>query len=91
MKVNKSRFTASLDSGLSQKLTGRGYDTLTRFTHWLGEIQRLAERDPVAAVRDHLSGISLDSWSYETSPSPYTVGMRLKNITPLVTDTTAIL
>ncbi len=36
MTRNKSLFTASFDMGLSQKLTGRGYDSLTRFTHWLG-------------------------------------------------------
>ncbi len=37
MTRNKSLFTASFDMGLSQKLTGRGYDSLTRFTHWLGK------------------------------------------------------
>ncbi|VUC91648.1 ATP-dependent DNA helicase Rep [Salmonella sp. NCTC 11881] len=31
MTRNKSLFTASFDMGLSQKLTGRGYDSLTRF------------------------------------------------------------
>ncbi|SUH40957.1 ATP-dependent DNA helicase Rep [Salmonella enterica subsp. enterica] len=60
MTRNKSLFTASFDMGLSQKLTGRGYDSLTRFTHWLGEIQRLAEREPVAAVRDLIHGIDYD-------------------------------
>ncbi|MFP1461849.1 hypothetical protein ACLB1E_05355 [Escherichia coli] len=49
---NKSMFTASFDMGLSQTLSGRGYEALTRFTHWLAEIQRLAEREPIAAVRD---------------------------------------
>lgn len=44
MTRNKSMFTASFDMGLSQTLSGRGYEALTRFTHWLAEIQRLAER-----------------------------------------------
>ena len=42
MTRNKSMFTASFDMGLSQTLSGRGYEALTRFTHWLAEIQRLA-------------------------------------------------
>ena len=44
MTRNKSMFTASFDMGLSQTLSGRGYEALTRFTHWLAEIQRLAEQ-----------------------------------------------
>ncbi|PVM69913.1 ATP-dependent DNA helicase Rep, partial [Salmonella enterica subsp. enterica serovar Rubislaw] len=80
---NKSLFTASFDMGLSQKLTGRGYDSLTRFTHWLGEIQRLAEREPVAAVRDLIHGIDYESWLYETSPSPKAAEMRMKNVNQL--------
>lgn len=48
MTRNKSMFTASFDMGLSQTLSGRGYEALTRFTHWLAEIQRLAEREPIA-------------------------------------------
>ena len=76
-------FTASFDMGLSQTLTGRGYDSLTRFTHWLGEIQRLAEREPVAAVRDLIHGIDYESWLYETSPSPKAAEMRMKNVNTL--------
>ena len=49
MTRNKSMFTASFDMGLSQTLSGRGYEALTRFTHWLaGKFQRLAEREPIA-------------------------------------------
>ncbi len=83
MTRNKSLFTASFDMGLSQTLTGRGYDSLTRFTHWLGEIQRLAEREPVAAVRDLIHGIDYESWLYETSPSPKAAEMRMKNVNTL--------
>ena len=46
MTRNKSLFTASFDMGLSQTLTGRGYDNLTRFTHWLGEVQRWLSASP---------------------------------------------
>lgn len=69
MTRNKSLFTASFDMGLSQTLSGRGYESLTRFTQWLGEIQRLAEREPIAAVRDLIHGIDYESWLFETSPA----------------------
>ncbi|MBL1368244.1 hypothetical protein, partial [Acinetobacter baumannii] len=83
MTRNKSLFTASFDMGLSQTLTGRGYEALTRFTHWLGEVQRLAEREPVAAVRDLIHGIDYESWLYETSASPKAAEMRMKNVNQL--------
>lgn len=76
-------FTASFDMGLSQTLSGRGYEALTRFTHWLAEIQRLAEREPIAAVRDLIHGMDYESWLYETSPSPKAAEMRMKNVNQL--------
>ena len=69
MTRNKSLFTASFDMGLSQTLTGRGYDSLTRFTHWLGEVQRLAEREPVAAVRDLIHDIDYESGCMKPLPA----------------------
>ena len=83
MTRNKSMFTASFDMGLSQTLSGRGYEALTRFTHWLAEIQRLAEREPIAAVRDLIHGMDYESWLYETSPSPKAAEMRMKNVNQL--------
>lgn len=86
MGRNKGLFTASFDMGLSQTLTGRGYESLTRFTHWLREIQQLAEREPVNAVRDLIRGIDYESRLYETSPSPKAAEMRMKNVNQLFTD-----
>ncbi len=61
MVRNKSLFAASFDVGLNQTLTGRGYESLTRFTQWLGDVQRLSEREPIAAVRDLIHGIDYES------------------------------
>ena len=91
MSRNKGLFTASFDMGLSQTLTGRGYESLTRFTHWLREIQQLAEREPVNAVRDLIRGIDYESWLYETSPSPKAAEMRMKNVNQLFTWMTEML
>ncbi|VDY66326.1 ATP-dependent DNA helicase rep [Shimwellia blattae] len=91
LQRNKSMFTASFDLGLSQTLTGRGYEALTRFTHWLGEVARLSEKEPVAAVRDLIHGIDYESWLFETSPSPKAAEMRMKNVNQLFTWMTEML
>lgn len=80
---NKGLFSASFDLGLSQTLTGRGLESLQRFTQWLAEIARLTEREPVAAVRDLIHGLDYESWLYETSPSPKAAEMRMKNVNQL--------
>lgn len=54
---NKSLFRASFDLRLSQHLSGRGLESLQRFNHWLGGIAKLAECDPVTAVRDLIHGV----------------------------------
>ncbi len=80
---NKSLFPASFDMGLSQHLTGRGLESLQRFTHWLGGIAQQAEREPVAAVRDLIRGIDYETWLFETSASPKAAEMRMKNVNTL--------
>lgn len=82
---NKSLYQASFDLGLEQSLTGRGLAALQRFTHWMDEITRQVERDPLLAVRDLLHGMDYESWLYETSPSPKAAEMRMKNINQLFT------
>ncbi|CAQ86235.1 MULTISPECIES: DNA helicase Rep [Photorhabdus] len=80
---NKSLYQASFDLGLEQSLTGRGLAALQRFTHWMDEIARQIEREPLLAVRDLLHGMDYESWLYETSPSPKAAEMRMKNINQL--------
>jgi ATP-dependent DNA helicase Rep len=80
---NKSLFRASFDLGLGQYLTGRGLESLQRFTHWMEDIIQMVEREPVAAVRDLIRGIDYESWLFETSPSPKAAEMRMKNVNTL--------
>ena len=80
---NKSLFTASFDMGLEQTLKGRHLEALQRFTHWLRDIAELAEREPIAAVRDLIHGIDYESWLFETSPSQKAAEMRMKNVNTL--------
>ena len=64
-------------------MTGRGLESLQRFTHWLGGIAQQAEREPVAAVRDLIRGVDYESWLFETSTSPKAAEMRMKNVNTL--------
>nr|WP_154325483.1 DNA helicase Rep [Pantoea sp. 201603H] len=83
MQRNKSMLNASFDMGLEQTLNGRGLESLQRFTFWLRDISQLAEREPVAAVRDLIHGIDYESWLFETSASPKAAEMRMKNVNTL--------
>ncbi len=67
----------------SQHLSGRGLESLQLFTHWLGGIAKLAECDPVKAVRDLIHGVDYESLLSETSPSPKAAEMRMKNVNTL--------
>lgn len=80
MTRNKSMFIVSFDMGLSQTFSGRGYEVLIRFIYWLVEIQRLAERESIVAVRDLIYGMDYEFWLYEISFSSKVVEMRMKNV-----------
>ncbi|MBK5074888.1 DNA helicase Rep [Budviciaceae bacterium CWB-B4] len=78
-----SLYRASFDVGLEQYLTGRGLESLQRFTRWLSSVAETSEREPVAAVRDLIHGMDYESWLYETSPSVKAAEMRMKNVNQL--------
>ena len=80
----KSLFDASFEMGLEQHLTGRGLETLQRFTSWLVKIADQTERgDTVEAVRSLVRDIHYEDWLYETSSSPKAAEMRMKNVSEL--------
>ncbi|MGF1835385.1 DNA helicase Rep [Photobacterium sanguinicancri] len=86
----KSLFAASFEMGLEQHLTGRGLESLQRFTRWVVELADNAERgDTVAAVRQLVRDIHYEDWLYETSPSPKAAEMRMKNVSDLYSWVTA--
>lgn len=80
----KSLFAASFEMGLEQHLSGRGLESLQRFTYWVNQLADNAERgDTVAAVRQLVRDIHYEDWLYETSPSPKAAEMRMKNVSDL--------
>ncbi|MEC6816811.1 DNA helicase Rep [Photobacterium toruni] len=86
----KSLFAASFEMGLEQHLSGRGLESLHRFTHWINQLTDNAERgDTVAAVRQLVRDIHYEDWLYETSASPKAAEMRMKNVSDLYSWITA--
>ncbi|KLV07833.1 ATP-dependent DNA helicase Rep [Photobacterium aquae] len=86
----KSLFAASFELGLEQHLSGRGLESLQRFTRWIVELADNAERgDTVAAVRQLIRDINYEDWLYETSASPKAAEMRMKNVSDLYSWITA--
>ncbi|MGF1725916.1 DNA helicase Rep [Photobacterium nomapromontoriensis] len=86
----KSLFAASFELGLEQHLSGRGLESLQRFTRWVVELSDNAERgDTIAAVRQLVRDIHYEDWLYETSASPKAAEMRMKNVSDLYSWITA--
>ncbi|GEA62659.1 ATP-dependent DNA helicase Rep [Vibrio comitans NBRC 102076] len=80
----KSLFEASFELGLEQTLTGKGLESLRRFTEWLVRVGDNAERgNTVEAVRSLVRDIKYEDWLYETSSSPKAAEMRMKNVSDL--------
>ncbi|MDD9340697.1 MAG: DNA helicase Rep [Providencia heimbachae] len=82
---SKSLYQASFDLGLEQSLKGKGLEALQRFTHWMDDIVKISEREPLIAVRDLLREIDYESWLYETSASAKAAEIRMKNVNQLFT------
>lgn len=80
----KSLFEASFEMGLEQTLSGRGLESLRRFSHWVVSISENAERgNTVEAVRSLVKDIHYEDWLYETSTSAKAAEMRMKNVSDL--------
>ncbi|GAB7218784.1 DNA helicase Rep [Vibrio comitans] len=80
----KSLFEASFELGLEQTLSGKGLESLRRFTEWLVRVGDNAERgNTVDAVRSLVRDIKYEDWLYETSSSPKAAEMRMKNVSDL--------
>ncbi len=80
----KSLFEASFELGLEQHLSGRGLESLRKFTRWVVAIADNAERgNSVEAVRALVRDINYEDWLYETSSSAKAAEMRMKNVSDL--------
>jgi ATP-dependent DNA helicase Rep len=80
----KSLFAASFELGLEQHLSGRGLESLRKFSEWIVAIADNAERgNTVEALREMIRDIHYEDWLYETSSSAKAAEMRMKNVSDL--------
>lgn len=80
----KSLFEASFELGLQQHLSGRGLESLQKFTSWIVMVSDNAERgNTVEAVRSLVRDINYEDWLYESSSSAKAAEMRMKNVSEL--------
>lgn len=80
----KSLFQSSFEIGLQQHLSGRGLESLQRFTHWIEGISKQIENgDALEAVRILVRDSQYESWLFETSTSSKAAEMRMKNVSEL--------
>ncbi len=80
----KSLFAASFEMGLEQHLSGRGLESLQRFTRWIVELADQMERgDAVEAMRQLQVDVRYEEYLYETSTTPKAAEMRTKNVAEL--------
>lgn len=80
----KSLFLCSFEMGLQEHLSGRGLESLQRFTRWMDGIsQQIEKGDAVEAVRTLVRDSQYESWLFETSNSAKAAEMRMKNVSEL--------
>jgi ATP-dependent DNA helicase Rep len=80
-----SLLAACDELGLSSVLSGRPLERLREFAHWIGQHERIADRDgTVEAVRSLLRDVDYDDWLREQSGSPKTADRRAESVEELI-------
>lgn len=80
----KSLFSVSFEIGLQSHLTGRGLESLQRFTNWMVKLsQQIEQGNGVDAVKSLIRDSHYEDWLYETSSSAKSAEMRMKNVSEL--------
>ena len=79
-----SLFEAAFDHDFLNMITGPAKSAIQYFTRWIVEISDQLERsEPLDAVKDLVKGIHYEDWLFETSSSPKSAEMRMKNVSEL--------
>lgn len=80
-----SLFTACFELGLKQQLSGRAYERVEQFAHWLVDIGDRARRgDPIEAIRDLVREIDYDTYLKDTSNDIKAAERRMGNVYELL-------
>ncbi|MBF8778523.1 DNA helicase Rep [Pseudomonas fulva] len=80
-----SMYAASEELGLGEHLDSRYTERLQRFKHWLdGVRQRVAQDDPIGALREMIRDIDYENWIRQNTASDKAAEFRISNIWFLV-------
>jgi ATP-dependent DNA helicase Rep len=79
-----SLFEAAFTDDFLQQISGQSKSAIQYFTRWMVELSdQLSRSDPIEAVKDMLKGVHYEDWLFETSSSPKSAEMRMKNVSEL--------
>ena len=80
-----SMYAASEELGLGEHLDSRYTERLQRFKHWLdGVRQRVAQDDPIGALREMIRDIDYENWIRQNTASDKAAEFRISNVWFLV-------
>lgn len=84
-KRHISLYAASFEIGLEQYLTGKGLDSVRRFTNTISRAADNVKRgDSLGVIHDLIAKIGYHSWLHETSSTPKAAEFRWNNIQELL-------
>ncbi|RDX35425.1 DNA helicase Rep [Kangiella sp. HD9-110m-PIT-SAG06] len=84
-KRHISLYSASFEMGLEQYLTGKGLDSVRRFTDTISRASDNAKRgDSIGVIHELIAKIGYHSWLHETSSTPKAAEFRWNNIQELL-------
>lgn len=76
-----SLFQAIDELGIEQHLPEQSLRRLRQFSHWLRNIERLAETgDPIGAIKEMIEDIDYEAWLHQNSSSSAVAEKRMANV-----------
>jgi len=85
MQRNCSLFAACQEMGLSQVLSDRAYENLSRFSHWIRDIaERTYQGNFMQTIRDMVNELDYETWLLDTSKDPNAAEKRMDNVKELL-------
>ena len=80
-----SMYAASAELGLGEHLDSRFVDRLQRFKRWMDGVRhKVAQDDPIAALRAMVTDIDYDNWIRQNSSSDKAAEYRIGNVSFLI-------
>ncbi|MDX1810509.1 MAG: DNA helicase Rep [Gammaproteobacteria bacterium] len=82
---NCSLFAACQEMGLSQVLSARAYENLSRFSHWIrSTAEKTFHGNFIQVIRDMVRELDYETWLVDTSKDPNVAEKRMENVHELL-------